>query len=239
MTRRRNGREWKEKYLKWILWCCRVSPRLLRTLSVSPPNLYKLHASISISCMFIVSVVAACMCLWLPSSWFSASASVFGLHPSHSLEHHNALSEFPQIWHRHPLELENELITVECGLLGQNFTQISCSLRKKLYAKTLFLDVNINTLTAIAEGEIVTIFHIWWDTELVTLILGAHLEAAASFQQHPYFKHCLLSWRQLCTLSESALMAKQACEHVKRLWLFLFLSVNLLITFYTLTDIQQ
>ena len=26
------------------------------------------------------------------------------------------------------------------------------------------------------EGEIVTIFHIWSDTELVTLILGGHLE---------------------------------------------------------------
>ena len=28
------------------------------------------------------------------------------------------------------------------------------------------------------EGEIVTIFHIWSDTELVTLILGLHLETA-------------------------------------------------------------
>lgn len=108
----------------------------------------------------------------------------------------------------------------------------------RMVSKKICLAI-IQHLNSGTEGQIVTIFHIWWDTELVTLILGAHLEAAASFQQHPYFKHCLLSWRQLCTLSESALMAKQACEHVKRLWLFLFLSVNLLITFYTLTDIQQ
>ena len=179
MTRRRNGREWKEKYWKWIMWCCRVSPRLLRTLSVSPPNLSILHASVSISCMFIVPVVAACMCLWLPFSKFNASCKAF------------------------------------------------------------FLDININNLTAIAEGEIVTIFHIWWDTELVTLILGAHLEAAASFQQHPYFEHCLLSWQPLCILSGSALLAKRACGHIKRLWLFLYLSMNLLITFHTLRDIQE
>ena len=69
--------------------------------------------------------------------------------------------------------------------------------------------------------------HIWSDNELVTLILGGDcldllycqvedvceaspfLPFLASLQQHLHLKHCVLSWLQLCALSESALLTKQ------------------------------
>ena len=50
--------------------------------------------------------------------------------------------------------------------------QLNCDII--MFCKNTFLTI-IQRHNARIEGEIVSIFHIWLDTELVTLILGAHL----------------------------------------------------------------
>ena len=52
--------------------------------------------------------------------------------------------------------------------------QLHCDIT--MFCKNTFLDI-IQHHNSGTEGEIVTIFHIWSDTELVTLILGVHLGA--------------------------------------------------------------
>ena len=79
-------------------------------------------------------------------------------------------------------------------------------------------------------GEIVTIFHIFSDTELVTLILGAQLETvvivfcAAGLKmcvKHPCFRICSFFAETSISKASSAVMVttlfyqNQACEHIQ------------------------
>ena len=88
-----------------------------------------------------------------------------------------------------------------------------------MFSKNTFLAI-VQHHNSGTEGDVVTIFHIWSDTELVTVNLAAHLEAVEDLQlcpaglnlcvKHPRFQFFYL----LCFLSGSAFIT-QACKNIQ------------------------
>lgn len=169
----------------------------------------------------------------LPSGTFIEMCQLIRLFPSHHPLCQKKTDKFSEDW------LWINRLVLFLWFSFKNFVVTPVILIKA--CKNAFLAIiNINYLGT--EDEFVTIFHIWADIKLVTLILGAHLGAFADCRDC-----CCCSVEDVCELSIITIckffvfnlisFIGQACEHVQGMLLFfsLFLSQST----YTREDIQQ